>query len=268
MTAPALGHTLAALDALPGDLAAFVRDDDGGWADARLMRLLDVCAHSGTPIDLALIPQAMDDRLFAELCRRIDHEGAAIGLHQHGFSHANHEAEGRKCEFGPTRALADQRADLTRGFERLRSALAHRLDPIFTPPWNRCTPATAALLAELGYQALSREHRASPLPAIPSLDVHLDWSRVSREGGASGLDQALAQAITRCGLGGQPFGLMLHHGAMSEAEFDWLAHWLGQLSQHPRLHWHRMRAWLRPTATRAATPLPGTTALSFQENTP
>lgn len=36
------------------------------------------------------------------------------------------------------------------------------VEPIFTPPWNRCTEQTAAALANLGFQVLSRDHTAVP----------------------------------------------------------------------------------------------------------
>ena len=76
-----------------------------------------------------------------------------VGLHQHGLAHVNHEREGRKCEFGPSRDAAAQRRDIADGRERLAALLGDRVDPIFTPPWNRCTADTGAVLAELGFAA-------------------------------------------------------------------------------------------------------------------
>ena len=43
---------------------------------------------------------------------------------------------------------------------------SYAVDPIFTPPWNRCTQATADCLAMLGYRVLSRDATASRLRLI------------------------------------------------------------------------------------------------------
>ena len=104
-----------------------------------------------------------------------------MGLHQHGLAHANHEREGRKCEFGPSRGLEAQRRDIEAGRARLTDLLGDRVDPIFTPPWNRCTTDTGTALAELGFRVLSRESRAEPLgvPGLFELPIHIDWVRLA-----------------------------------------------------------------------------------------
>src|SRR4051812_44895721 len=87
------------LDPVRGALEAnaasvFFRDDDAGWADARLCALLDRFERHGLPADLAVIPAALDHRLAGELRRRAATQ--RLGLHQHGFAHRNHEPDGRK----------------------------------------------------------------------------------------------------------------------------------------------------------------------------
>ena len=74
-----------------------------------------------------------------------------IAVHQHGLAHANNEPEGRKHEFGPSRSYEEQRRDIESGRALLRERLDGVLEPIFTPPWNRCTRDTALCLAELGF---------------------------------------------------------------------------------------------------------------------
>ena len=65
-------------------------------------------------------------------------------VHQHGRAHVDHEPAGvRTCEFGPARPLAVQRHDVVAGRRRLEETLGRRIDPVFTPPWNRCTAAAA-----------------------------------------------------------------------------------------------------------------------------
>jgi hypothetical protein len=242
-----LNTLLDALDAAPADVTAFVRDDDAGWDDDALFALLDVMAETGTPIDLAVIPFELHDALVDALCARRD-GGAAIGLHQHGARHANHEAEGRKCEFGLSRGPHAQRADLAEGRTRLLQAFGERLDAIFTPPWNRVAPHTPALLSELRFAALSRDRGAPPQPALPELPVDLDWSRHYREGGAAAVAAAFAKTLAARAGDRRPFGLMLHHAAMDAAERATLRHWLTELSRHPKLHWRPMRALLPAAA--------------------
>jgi len=248
-----------ALDALPADVQVFVRDDDAGWEDARLLALLDVTRHAGVPIDLAAIPAAIGPELAAELRARIDAAPALVAVHQHGFAHANHELAGRKSEFGAARSAAALRADIEQGRALLAGWLGGRVQPWFTPPWNRCSAAAPRVLAGLGFQALSRDRGAQPAQAaLAELPVDVDWSRRWREGGAAAVATALVQALRARATDGAPLGLMLHHGAMAREELDCLAELLGAAARHPRLHWRGMRALLpsslpdEPSCARAA----------------
>ena len=234
----------AALDAAPARLSFFLRDDDGGWDDARLFALLDCTARVGVPIDLAMIPQATTPALAAALCERINAAPAMIGVHQHGFAHANHETVERKCEFGPSRAVEAQREDLSAGRARLHQRFGARLDPIFTPPWNRLSPATPPLLAALGYAALSRDRGATAQQALPELTVDLDWSKQLRSAAEHGEDAGtrIARELARCiDNRAGPIGVMLHHADMQAADLALLAEVLDAVKAHPRAHWRLMR---------------------------
>lgn len=236
------------LDALPARVDVFIRDDDAGWNDAHLLALLDVTERCGAPIDLAAIPQAMTRGLARELRARIGAAPGLLGVHQHGSTHLNHESVGRKCEFGASRSVSAQREDLSRGQAQLREHFAERLLPVFTPPWNRCTEATTALLAELGFAALSRDRGARPAQqALQEIAVDLDWSKHWREGGAPALTAALAHTLRERAAAGQPLGLMLHHAVMDRHELALLTALLHALTQHPRVRWRPMRDLLTPT---------------------
>lgn len=235
---------LAALDAAPAPVHFFLRDDDGGWDDARLFALLDCTQRAGVPIDLAMIPQSTSETLAASLAARIDAAPQLLGVHQHGFAHTNHEAVERKCEFGGSRRHDMQRQDLVAGRARLREWFATRLDPIFTPPWNRCSAHTPALLAELGYAALSRDCGAAAQRALPELAVDLDWCKQRHLAAAAGEDfvERIARALTRCIAQEQPtVGVMLHHADMAEQELPLLAALLAAVKSHPRAQWRPMR---------------------------
>ena len=193
----------AALDARAAPADVFFRDDDAGWDDDRLHALLDRFAAHGLPLDLAVIPAALDRRLAAELRRRTATQ--PLALHQHGYTHANHKPDGRKYEFGPHRSPEQQHRDIAAGAARLHDLLGDLSQPIFTPPWNRCTPDTAHALAELGFSVLSREYRAAPLnvAGLRELPIRIDWVKPDAP-------EQLADALA----GDAPIGVMFHHAVM------------------------------------------------------
>lgn len=245
MKAAELVH--AALDAAPAPVRLFLRDDDGGWDDARLFALLDCTERAGVPIDLAMIPCATGEALAATLALRMRAAPGLIGVHQHGFAHVDHESGGqRKCEFGAARPAAAQRADLVAGRERLGERFGSLLDDIFTPPWNRCSAATPALLAASGLRALSRDRGAWPQQALPELAVDLDWSKQLRLARAADGDASvqiaheLARCITAHG-GATPIGVMLHHADMQPGDLAALQALLAAVKAHPRARWQPMR---------------------------
>ena len=229
----------AALDAAITPVPFFLRDDDAGWGDARLYALLDCTERAGVPIDLAVIPQAAHGLLAQALCARIDSAPDLIGVHQHGFAHQNHETVERKCEFGNTRNIDDQHDDLCAGRERLRNMFEHRLDAIFTPPWNRCSITTPTLLAELGYCALSRDRSAPTQNALPELRVDVDWSKQHKFDG-NGADRIGFELAQRIGMGA-PIGLMLHHAEMDAEDLILLSTLLKVLGKHARTQFLPMR---------------------------
>jgi hypothetical protein len=227
---------------------AFIRDDDAGWDDARLFALLDTTARAGVPIDLAAIPAAVSPALARELCARID-AGDGVAVHQHGLTHDNHEREGRKCEFGSRRDVTTQRSDIARGQALLREHFGDRLQPIFTPPWNRCIAFTPTLLADLGFAALSRDRGATPAQcALREIAIDVDWSRCWREGGHAEVERDFERALRRCAADGQPLGLMLHHAVMGDGERHALAALVAKTFAEGDVRWCAMAELLHAPA--------------------
>lgn len=228
-----LDPVAAALDAAPSPVPVFFRDDDAGWATDRLHALVDRFDRHGLPLDLAVIPAALKPGLARELRARA---GNGLALHQHGLAHVNHEPEGRKHEFGPSRPRDVQRRDIEAGRRLLRERLGDVLDPIFTPPWNRCTVDTGRCLAELGFTVLSRESRAAPLgvPGLRELPVRIDWVRLSRDDVAAALVAGVAS--------GEPVGVMFHHAEMDDASLRGVDELLTLLARHERVEARPMMA--------------------------
>jgi hypothetical protein len=219
----------------------FFRDDDAGWADETLLRLVDLFQAQRVPLDLAVIPQALSDALARELRTRRSRTPDLLGVHQHGFAHANHEQQGRKCEFGPARSSQAQEDDLTRGRARLERMLG-TCDPIFTPPWNRCTQDTVQGLVNLGFETLSRDVTAHPLclDGLREIPVAVDWCKGPGEAHARTRSAALRAAarVDRA----EPVGIMLHHCVMNEDDFHCLEALLGELRAMPQAHCLLMRS--------------------------
>ncbi len=128
---------------------------------------------------------------------------------------------------------SDRRTRLTAGsatFEAGRRLLAERLDgtvePIFTPPWNRCTRDTGRCLAELGFEVLSRESRAEPLgvPRLRELPVSLDFVRLEPY-----------ELAWRFAVAAPPVGVMFHHAEMDDADMARAGELLALLAGHSRV---------------------------------
>jgi predicted deacetylase len=241
-----------ALDAAPRPVAFFFRDDDAGWDDGALVALLDLFARHDVPLDLAVIPAALGSALARELRSRA--RTGLVACHQHGFAHANHEPSGRPCEFGPSRSAAAQRRDLARGAHILREHLGESLAPIFTPPWNRCTAATAACLPTLGFRALSRDATAEPLEVdgLQELRVGVDW--LGKRKGVRLRRSEIGERLAALAGTGEPVGVMLHHAAMDARERRGVAELLALVAAHPRAACVPMSSLLGVSSRAAAGP--------------
>jgi peptidoglycan/xylan/chitin deacetylase (PgdA/CDA1 family) len=222
-----------AFDIAPAPLLLFFRDDDAGWADDRLFNLLDLFRRHAMPIDLAVIPLALTPRLADVLLARRAQDKVALGLHQHGYAHINHEMVGRKCEFGPSRSVSRQLEELAAGHDRLRVLLGDNMDPIFTPPWNRCTEETARALCLQGFETLSRIHGSVAIKVgeLQELDVAIDWHKRENAKRMSPhrLGAQLAQAVQLP----TPVGIMLHHAVMDASDLRLLGELFELLESHP-----------------------------------
>jgi peptidoglycan/xylan/chitin deacetylase (PgdA/CDA1 family) len=232
-----------ALDEAAGPVPVFFRDDDAGWGDAELRAVLDRFAAAGVPVDVAVIPALLSPRLADELSRYVQRSDGRVALHQHGWSHTNHETQGRTCEFGPSRSLAQQLDDVARGAAAMTDTFGTGEPRLFVPPWNRCTSTTADVLAELGFAALCRDVTATPLPGarIPELPVTVDWFATRRQGDGrvrvdrDGRGRLLAAALDRAADGGSPVGVMLHHAVMGAQDVADLEELLRLVTDDARL---------------------------------
>lgn len=231
-----LNSVRAALDNSAQPIRLFFRDDDAGWANDRLLALLDIFGQVGMPIDCAVIPEILDQTLSHELLCRWQQAKQFIGLHQHGYSHSNHEPpESRKNEFGSNRNKDQQKSDIAAGQAFLHDILGDALDPIFTPPWNRCTQATVDCLEELDFKLLSRDISAVKLDTVnvKQVPIHLDWSKVLKT--SSNPLPMLSQSIANHLHNNTLTGIMLHHADMNTENLQPLTELLSVLASHQQV---------------------------------
>ena len=227
-----------ALDAVLEPIEFFIRDDDAGWNAPALDRLLAVTAARGVVVDLAVIPAALTEDEAGRLLQ-FHHGTGVIRAHQHGYAHVNHEEAGRKCEFGRSRSATHQRADIRFGRRRLLDLLGELVDPIFTPPWNRCNQATLDALHEEGVACLSRNKGAEAmrLRSLVEVPVTTDW-------GKPGVDSSIsnAQIARQIAIGAGPIGVMTHHAVLDDDALDELDALLALLVNHPNARFTTMGA--------------------------
>jgi hypothetical protein len=223
-------------DAASDPTAVFFRADDVAVPGRQFRRLMEIFTRNEVPLGLAVVPAWLTPPRWQALSGMGAARPDLWCWHQHGWRHRNHEPEGKKQEFGPFRPADALRADLERGRRRLNAIMGAAFSPLFTPPWNRCSEITLALLQEMGYDAVSRSRGSQP-PAPPGLpdhavDVDLHTDRASSA--ASGWQHLIDQLEKS--LGRPRCGIMIHHQRMNDAAFCFLDTLLGILRQQRRLH--------------------------------
>jgi peptidoglycan/xylan/chitin deacetylase (PgdA/CDA1 family) len=225
----------------PGPTRVYFRADDVAVPGDRFTQLAALFRRHGVPLGLAVVPAWLTPARWQALGRATAGGKDLWCWHQHGWRHKNHETIGKKQEFGPARTTEAIAGDLTRGRRKLEALMGRAFQPIFTPPWNRCSANTLALLAEMGYKAVSRSRGSRP-PAPPGLaelamDVDLHTGRATSA--AQGWRQ-LTAALT-AGLSRPRCGIMIHHQRMPPAAFDFLDRLLEALRRSERIRFDDLR---------------------------
>lgn len=209
----------------------FFRADDVAVPGRAFTRLMELFLRHGTPLSLAVVPAWLSGPRWRHL-KGFNHKGSSLWCwHQHGWRHKNHEREGKKQEFGPSRTGSQIKTDLFRGRRRLEDLMGEDFYPVFTPPWNRCGLSTMILLRELGYRGVSRSKGSQPSPPDqwPDFQVNVDLHTRKEQApdeGWEGLFEDLKSALRSdfC-------GIMIHHQRMNEVAFEFLEVLLGIFSR-------------------------------------
>ncbi|WP_321404090.1 polysaccharide deacetylase family protein [Maridesulfovibrio sp.] len=213
----------------------FFRADDIGYPGKQFSAMISAFKKNRTPLALAVVPAWFNenhrDLLFKELGPDLD----LWSLHQHGYRHMNHEKQGKKFEFGPSREAHVIHGELERGKTKLNRLLGKHFCPLFTPPWNRCSAETMKCLVELGFNAISRSTNVSPQPPenLPDIPVNIDLHTIKESSPQKGM-KTLQKLIIEAVESGHA-GFMLHHQRMNKTSQLFLHYLLGKINNTPGL---------------------------------
>ena len=217
----------------------FFRNDDGGWADERLRELTNEFIEQDLPLDIAVIPDALS-QASVDVIGALLEAGDRVAVHQHGFSHVNHQLSGRSCEFGGDRNYEQQQSDIAKGQQKLADTFGTQVTPIFTPPWNRCTSDTAVALQSLGFQQLSRIINSEPIDkAVPEIPVAVDWLK-KRKGERLKTHELVNYISGLFDTEDEIIGVMLHHEHMDQENRDLLRQLVDTLRASQKVSFHSM----------------------------
>lgn len=205
------------------DAALVVRFDDVRTLGPRLERIWNVMERRGVPLHLEVVPAWLDeaaaDRI-AERARRCD---IPVAVHQHGAAHVNHGTPTRRFEFGDSRGLEPQLADIRKGREVLEARLPDLFEPVFSPPWNRYGASTLEALALAEFVAFSSAVRpgAPTQASVACVPMTLDpvqWRPSPKHQPWEDIQLELATSLEREGFA----GLELHIEVMTEDDVEGL----------------------------------------------
>jgi hypothetical protein len=216
----------------------FFRDDDVDEDEDSLRRLLSIFLKEEAPVNLQVIPDRLTAAGASLLLQHCRSHPDLFELNQHGWRHINHEREGRKCEFGPSRNFAEQLADLASGRRVLEDALGDAFSLVFTPPWNRCTVQTLTALDRLGYHGFSGFRSATQVSGYGFHDVSvtLDFQRWKNDEIVRELIKQLHDLDT--------VGIMLHHKRMDDEGLEFLSNLLNELASSRVIKFQRFQSLL------------------------
>lgn len=205
----------------------FFRADDIGIPSLGFRQLIECFKKHNLPLCLATVPAWLTQKRLEQLQRLTGLNNSQWYWHQHGRVHRNFETTGKKQEFGPNRSKNDIHDSLAKGKERLEQLLGTDFQPVFTPPWNRCSSDTLQSLADLGFKAISRSRGARPqtLPLLPDYQVNVDLHTRKEVGPQLALDNFLLEFEESLTSG--LCGIMIHHQRMNRQASELLDILLG-----------------------------------------
>lgn len=199
----------------------FRADDIGSDQDPNFAPLMELFQKHHAPLCLAVVPTWLKPKTW-ESYASFQPASSQWCWHQHGYSHTNHQSKGKKAEFGDERTPQSITSDISKGQQLLRTVLGPSFTPVFTPPWNRCSPATLESLSAYGFKAISRSSGATPDPGdgLPDIFINIDLHTRKEATPAQAWENLLTE-IEQAAISGR-MGVMIHHQIMNHHAFVFL----------------------------------------------
>lgn len=207
----------------------YFRDDDLGWNPKDFSRLVTLFARHDQRFNAAAIPAGLTDQIIKDSIPYSYQASPYLQVVTHGFSHQNHQKEGKKSEFGIGRDLEVVRQELRTGREQLTERFENYF-PCFVPPWNRMEEVYMDLLPGCGYRMISRDEGAKGLAPLPEFNITVDL-HTSREATKPSAKEIFRQLAKYNEEGRESLGVMLHHTKMTEDDYTILDELLKDLSK-------------------------------------
>lgn len=215
-------------------IPTFFRADDIGVISKNFLDMLNIFEKHRMPLCLAVVPAWLTQSRWETIQKHTDPSLPLWCWHQHGWNHTNHEAAGKKYEFGSSRSDNSIKADLERGRKKLEMLIGSDFSPFFTPPWNRCSSRTLDILHQLQFHGISRSRGEQKNPApLPDIFVNVDLHTRKET-------KPTASLYNLCGEFEQAIkdghvGVMLHHQRMNGNALAFLDGLLEIISRHCQL---------------------------------
>ena len=193
-----------------------IRVDDVGVHTAEESALIAEIAAMGHAVNAAVIPlyAASTTGWLPPLAAKLP----GIEVHQHGWSHVNHESTEQKAEFGGARPLEERAREIGDGKALLEQMFSSTFVSVFCPPWNRLSSDVIGICHALSFAGVSGFKEVALPPPMRNLSANIDVTKVVRTGPSpeDGLLAAATAVLSRA----QGPRLMIHPHDLTESETD------------------------------------------------
>lgn len=205
----------------------FFRNDDLGWMPAQFERLMALFRKHELVLCAAAIPLYCNDSYKKNA---FDADQAFLEIHSHGYSHLDHQNQGKKAEFGDQRDPESVRHELKKSLQMTQDLFGDLYFAAFTPPWNRIEDRFLPILKETGFKVLSRDgDKNGAVTGLMELNIHVDV-HTSKKGKLTS-PQAIWESTQAQWEKSDLCGIMLHHKHMEDQDYAVLDQFLAQVKE-------------------------------------